>query len=149
MSNNITYDSIRKRVSDNLGPEIKEFRKTIADISNNFRNLGLETAVWYPEKIHTANFGGIDADSYVGYSRIEGRWGLMIRIIEREREKHTVIGQRVVTIESCSNMEMVVNALQKVRELMESIHKTVELQIKLLEKPDPDFEQFRKLNCPF
>ena len=149
MSNNITYDSIRKCVSDDLTPGMKEFRKTIADIGNNFRNLGLETAVWYPEKIHTANFGGIDADSYLGYSRIEGRWGLMIRIIEREREKHTVIGQRVVTIESCGNMEMVVSALKKVRELMTLIHKTVELQTKLLEKPDSDFDQLRKSDSQF
>jgi hypothetical protein len=149
MSNNITYDSIRKRVSDNLSPEIKEFRKTIADISNNFRNLGLETAVWYSERIHTANFGGIDADSYVGYSRIEGRWGLMIRIIERDCENHSFIGQRVVTIESCSNMEMVVNALRKVPDLIAFIHKTTEQQIELLEKPDPHFEQFRKSDCRF
>ena len=145
----ITYDGIRKRISDNLNPEIKEFRKTLADISNNFRNLGLETAVWYPEKIHTVNFGGIDAESYVGYSRVEGKWGLMIRIIEREREKHAVIGQRVVPIESCGNMEMVVNALKKVRELMASIHKTAEQQIKVLEKPDPDFELLRKSDCQF
>ncbi len=149
MGSDITYDLIRKGVSDNLSSAIKEFRKTVADISNNFRNLGLETPVWYPEKIHTANFGGVDADSYVGYSRIEGRWGLMIRIIEREREKHTVIGQRVVTIESCGNMEMVVHALKKVRELMVLIHKIVELQIKLLEKPDQDFEHFRKSDYQF
>ena len=145
----ITYDGIRKRVSDNLNPGIKEFRKTLAEIGNNFRNLGLETAVWYPEKIHTVNFGGIDAESYVGYSRVEGKWGLMIRIIEREREKHAVIGQRVVPIESCGNMEMVVNALKKVPELMTSIHKTAEQQIKSLEKPDPDFELFRKSDCQF
>ena len=147
--NDITYDAIRKRVSDDLSPKTKEFRKTIADIGNNFRNLGLETAVWYPEKIHTANFGGIDAESYVGYSRIEGRWGLMIRIIERDRELHSFIGQRVVTIESCGNMEMVVNALKKVRDLVLSIHKTAEQQIKLLEKPDPDIEHLRKSDCRF
>jgi hypothetical protein len=146
---NITYETIRKRVSDNLSPEVKEFRQTIADIGNNFRNLGLETAVWYPEKIHTANFGGIDADSYVGYSRIEGRWGLMIRIIERDRENHSFIGQRVVTIESCGNMEMVVNALKKVRDLIASIQKTTEQQIKLLEKPDPDLEHLRKSDFRF
>jgi hypothetical protein len=145
----ITYDAIRKRVSDNLSPEIKEFRKTVADISNNFRNLGLETAVWFPDKIHTANLGGIEADSYVGYSRIEGRWGLMIRIVERDREKHSFIGQRVVTIESCGNMEMVVNALKKVRELVAAIHKSAEQQIKLLEKPDPEFEQLRRSDCRF
>jgi hypothetical protein len=145
----ITYDTIRKRVSENLSPEIKEFRKTIADISSNFRNLGLETAVWYPEKIHTVNFGGVDAESYVGYSRIEGRWGLMIRIIERDHEKHSFIGQRVVTIESCGNMEMVLNALKKVPDLVLSIQKTAEQQIKLLEKPDPSIEQFRKSDCRF
>jgi hypothetical protein len=144
-----SYDGIRKRVTEHLNSQTKEFRKTVADISNNFRNLGLETAVWYPEKIHTVNFGGVDAESYVGYSRVEGKWGLMIRIIERDHEKRAFISQRVVTIESCSNVEMVVNALKKVRDLMASIEKITEQQIKALEKLDPDFAQLRKSDCQF
>ncbi len=54
-----TYETLRRRVSENLNVPIKEFGKTVRDISRNFRNLGFETAVWYPEKIHTANLGGI------------------------------------------------------------------------------------------
>ena len=78
---------LRKRISDNLNTGMKEFGKTVGDISRNFRSLGLETAVWYPEKIHSTNLGGIVADSYFGYSRIEGKWGLIIRTIERDSRK--------------------------------------------------------------
>jgi hypothetical protein len=144
-----TYDQVRKRVSESLAPQIKEFRKTVLDISGNFRDLGLETAVWHPNRIHTVNHGGIDADSYVGYSRIEGRWGLVIRIVERDCEKRTYVSQRIVPIESCSNMEMVVSALEKVPELMASIEAVVEFQIKLMEKPGPEFAKLRRPDCEF
>jgi hypothetical protein len=71
----IAYEELQKRIAEKLNVQIKEFHKTIGEISERFRNLGLETAVWYPEKIHAGNLGGIDADSYIGYSRLEGRWG--------------------------------------------------------------------------
>ena len=128
----ITYEKLRKRVSEHLNAQIREFHNTVEDIGAYFRNLGLETAVWYPEKIHSANIGGIDADSYVGYSRIEGKWGLIIRTIEHDHESHAFVSQRVINIESCGNVEIVVNALMKIHELMSCIHKTTEQQIKIL-----------------
>ena len=145
----ITYEKLRKRVSENLNARVMEFHKTVEDISANFRNLGLETAVWYPEKIHEANLGGIDADSYVGYSRIEGKWGLNIRIIEHDHESHTFVSQRVFTIESCGNMEIVVNALRKVRELVLCIHKATEQQIKVLVQLDGQANELRNPECKF
>ena len=74
---------------------MREFGKTVGDISRNFKSLGLETSVWCPEKIHSTNLGGIVADSYFGYSRIEGKWGLIIRTIERDVESRAFVGQRV------------------------------------------------------
>jgi hypothetical protein len=93
----LTYDKLRRRISENLSIRSKEFRKTVSAISENFRNLGFESAAWYPEKIHTANLGGIDADSYIGYSRVEGRWGLIVRTIEHDHESHAFVNQRVYT----------------------------------------------------
>ena len=145
----VTYEKLKKRVSETLNVQMKEFRKTVADISENFRNLGLETAVWYPEKIHTANIGGIDADSYIGYSRIEGRWGLIVRTIEHDHESHAFVSQRVYTIESCGNVEIVSNSLKKVRELLLYIDKVTDQQIKALAQPDNDFEALRNPNCEF
>ena len=112
----ITYKELRKQVSEELSPRMSDFSSTVVDIGRNFRNLGFETAVWLPESIHTANLGGIDADSYIGYSRIEGRWGLRIRTIERDHESGSFVTQRVQTLESCSNMEIVMNSLKKIPE---------------------------------
>jgi hypothetical protein len=145
----LTYEKLRKCVSEKLNSSVREFRKTIGDISENFRNLGLETAVWYPEKIHTANIGGIDADSYVGYSRIEGRWGLIIRTIEHDHESHAFVSQRVYTIESCGNMEIVTNALRKVRELMLHMEKAINQQIETLVGTDNEFRGLRNPEYKF
>ena len=145
----VTYEKLKRRVSENLNAQMKEFRKTVADISENFRNLGLETAVWLPEKIHTANIGGIDADSYIGYSRIEGRWGLIVRTIEHDHESHAFVSQRVFTIESCGNVEIVANGLKKVRELLLCIDKVTNQQINALAQPDNDFSALRDPNCEF
>ena len=145
----LTYDELRKHVSEKLNDQMKEFRKIVVDINENFRNLGLESAVWYPEKIHTVNIGGIDADSYVGYSRVEGKWGLIIRTIERDRESRAFVSQRVRTIESCSDMEMVVNALRKVPELLHSLRKTTEKQIGIVAQTKEEFSKLRNPQCEF
>jgi hypothetical protein len=145
----ITYEKLRKRVSEDLNMRVKDFRGAIRDISTNFRNLGLETAVWYPERIHTANIGGIDADSYIGYSRIEGKWGLIIRTIEHDHESHAFVSQRVRTIESCGDMEIVTNGLRKVRDLMLCIDKATNQQIETLTHPDEEFDGLRNPNCEF
>jgi len=133
---------IRKRVSDELNVRVKEFGKTVQDVNRYFKYLGLGTAVWYPEKIYAANLGGLDAESYVGYSRVEGKWGLNIRTIERDHETRAFVGQRVYTIESSGNMELVVNALRKIPELLVSIDSLIDRQIKVLEEAG-DFEKLR------
>jgi len=145
----ITYEKLRKHVSENLNPPIREFSKTVGDISRNFKTLGLETAVWFPEKIHTANLGGIDADSYVGYSRIEGRWGILIRIIERDHESRAYVNQRVITLESCGNMEIVAGALKKVRDLVLSIHAAVDHQIETIARSSSEITELGHPDCEF
>ena len=144
-----TYETLRKRISENLNSRKREFAKSVADISRNFSNLGLETAVWHPERIHSANIGGIDADSYIGYSRVEGKWGLIIRTIERDHESRAFVSQRVYTIESCGNAEIVVNALEKVRELVEHIAQTTNQQINILGKLDGEIDHLRNPECRF
>jgi hypothetical protein len=145
----LTYDKLRKRISESLSDQNKEFRKTVAEISENFRNLGFGSAVWCPEKIHTANIGGIDADSYIGYSRVEGRWGLIVRMIERDHDSQAFTNQRVFTIESCGNIEIVVNALRKVPELMHCLSNAAEQQISTLTQLDNEFEKLRNPACEF
>jgi hypothetical protein len=136
----ITYETLRMHVSENLTVPVKEFGKTVGEISRNFRNLGFETAIWYPERIHTTNIGGIIADSYFGYSRVEGRWGLIIRTIERDQESRAFVGQRVYSIESCSNLEIVVPALKKAPELLLCIRKAADQQIEMLKRLDAEIE---------
>jgi len=138
----IDNKKIRKRVSDELNVRVKEFGKAVQDINRYFKFLGLGTAVWCPEKIHVANIGGLEAESYVGYSRVEGKWGLNIRTIERDHETRAFVGQRVYTIESSGNMELVVNALRKIPELLVSIDSLIDRQIKVLEEAG-DFEKLR------
>jgi hypothetical protein len=145
----LTYDSLRMRISESLSDRKKEFNKTVAEISENFRNLGFGSAVWYPEKIHTTNLGGIDADSYVGYSRVEGRWGLTVRTIERDHESHAFVNQRVFTIESCGNIEIVVNALRKAPELMHCLENATENQITTLTQLNNGMEKLRNSGCEF
>ena len=139
----IDYEKIRKRVSEDLNARVKEFGKTVEDVDRYFRYLGLGTAVWHPEKIHSANIGGVDAESYIGYSRIEGKWGLVIRTIERDHESRTFVGQRVQTVASSGNAELVVNALKKVPELMRHLETTVEKQIEAVTKAGPELESLR------
>jgi hypothetical protein len=144
-----TFEKLRKRVSDDLNPRIKEFGQTVEEIDRHFRNLGLSRAVWHPEKIHMTNIGGLDTESYIGYSRIEGKWGLIIRTIERDHESHIFVNQRVYTIESCGNMVIVVNALKKIPELMRSIDRAVEQQMKTLVEAGKEFEGLRNVDCGF
>jgi hypothetical protein len=145
----ITYKKLKKVVSDELSPKMVEFGSTVADIGRNFRNLGFETAVWLPEKIHTVNLGGIDAESYIGYSRIEGRWGLRIRTIERDHESGSFVGQRVQTLESCGNIEIVANALKRIRGLVVLIHQAVGTQTEILREMDRGIEELRNPECKF
>ena len=114
-----------------------------------FRNLGLEVAVWIPDKIHTTNLGGIVADSYFGYSRIEGKWGLIIRTMELDSESRTFVSQRVYAIESCRNAEIVVNALKKARELLLLMEKATDRQLEILNNLDAELEALRSPECKF
>jgi hypothetical protein len=145
----ISYEVLRKRISENLNAGLKEFGKTVGDISRNFRSLGLEAAVWYPDKIHTTNLGGIVADSYFGYSRIEGKWGLIIRTIERDSESRAFVGQRVYTIESCRNVEIAINALKKARDLLLMIEKATERQLEIMAQLDDDMDSLRNPEARF
>jgi hypothetical protein len=138
-----TYEVLRKRVSEELNSRIKEFGKTVVEIDRHFRYLGLEKSVWHPEKIYGANIGGLEAESYMGYSRIEGKWGLMIRTIERDHETRAFVSQRVFPIGSCSNMEIVVNALHKIPDLLRLIASVVDRQLKSLTGSDKDYDTYR------
>jgi hypothetical protein len=130
------YEDLQKTIAETLNVKIKEFHKKIGETNERFRNLGLETSVWYSEKIHTGNLGGIIADSYFGYSRLEGRWGLIIRTIEHDQKSNAFVSQKLLALESCRNMEIVVNALKKIDALMLCIRDAVQNQIKVL--PDMD-----------
>lgn len=145
----VNYEKLRKRVAEDLNSRVKDFGKTVEDVDRYFRYLGLGMAVWYPEKIHTANIGGLDAESYIGYSRAEGKWGLIIRTIERDRESHAFVNQRVYAIESCGNMEIVANALRKIPDLMKSMESTVEQQIKTVSQIGGEFEDLRNPDRQF
>lgn len=143
------YEKLRKQVSEDLLPYTREIGKGIADITSNFKMLGLETAVWHPEKIHSANLGGIEADTYVGYSRIEGRWSLTIRTIERDQKTGAHISQRILTLESCSNLEIVDNALGKISELATCIHKAIKQQTTAIERLGERIKYLQRLECDF
>jgi hypothetical protein len=145
----ITYEKLRMRVSEDLNTRIKEFGKTVEEVDRHFRYLGLVMAVWHPEKIHSANIGGLDAASYIGYSRIEGRWGLIIRTIEHDHESHAFVSQRVYTIGSCGNMEIIVNALRKIPELIRMIDSAIEQQVKKLGQAGTEFEALRNPDHSF
>ncbi len=145
----ITYEKLKKNISEELSVRVNEFSRTVADIGRNFRNLGFESAVWLPERIYTSNMGGIDADSYLGYSRIEGRWGLTVRTIERDHESRAFVNQRLRTLESCSNVELAVNALKKVRELVLQIRKTAEKQADILDGLSGEIDELRDSKCKF
>jgi hypothetical protein len=145
----ITYETLREHVLEHLTVPVKEFGRTVGEISRNFRNLGFETATWYPERIHTTNLGGIIADSYLGYSRVEGRWGLIIRTIERDQESRTFVGQRVYPIESCGNLEIIVSGLKKARDLLLCISKVADQQIEILKELDGAIEPLRNPDCKF
>ena len=144
-----TYETLKNRVSNNLNAKKKELAKCVAEISRNFRDLGLETAVWHPERIHSANIGGLYADSYIGYSRVEGRWGLIVRTIERDQESHAFVSQRVYAIESCGNVEIVVNALKAIRALLAYIAKITDQEIDVLTKIAGEFDQLRRPDFGF
>jgi hypothetical protein len=144
-----TYEKLRKQVSDSLLPYAREIGKGIADISSNFKMLGLETAVWHPEKIHTTNLGGIDADTYLGYARIEGRWGLVIRTIERDQKSGQYVSQRILMLESCSNLEILANALGKIGELAVCINKATNQQAKAIEQLGGMIKDLQHLESSF
>jgi hypothetical protein len=146
---NCTYEVLRKRVSEELNARTKEFGKTVEEIERHFRYLGLEKAVWHPEKIYTANIGGLETESYIGYSRIEGKWGLMIRTIERDHETRAFVSQRVFTIGSCGNVEIVVSALRKIPELMRQITSSVDRQLQALAESGDEYEVYRRPDFSF
>ena len=139
-----TYETLKRRVSDDLNAKRKEFSRLVAAICRNFRDLSLETAVWCPKKIHSTNVGGLDADSYVGYSRIEGKWGLNIRTIERDHESGAFVNQRVYALELCGNVEIVIYALKEVRDIWKQVAMTVDAEIDMLAKPNGELQELGK-----
>jgi hypothetical protein len=143
------YERLNKQVSEDLVPHTREIGKGVADICSNFKMLGLEIAVWRPGKIHSANLGGIDADTFLGYSRIEGRWGLVVRTIERDEKSGQYIGQRILTLESCSNLEIVANSLEKVGELIACIHEAIKQQAGAIERLRLLMGDLQRLECNF
>jgi hypothetical protein len=132
-----TYDSLKARISGNLSTKRKELAKSVGKISRDFHDLGLEAAVWCPKRIHSANIGGLHAESYIGYSRIEGKWGLNIRTIERDHETRAFVNQRVYALEASGNVEVIVAALKEVPELWKQIAGIVDQEIGILEKLGP------------
>jgi len=140
----VAYDTLKNRVALDLNERRKKFARKVGEICRSFRDLGLETAVWHPKKIFSANVGGLDAESYLGYSRIEGKWGLNIRTIERDRASGAFVNQRVYAIESSGNVEMVASALKDVGELWKQIAKTTEQEIEILSNLGDDFGDIRK-----
>ena len=144
-----TYEKLRKHIFEDLNPRVKDFRKTVSDINRPFKSMELGISVWHPDKIFEANLGGIDAKSYIGYSRLEGKWGLIVRTIERDQESQAYVGQRLVPIESGNNMEVVVHALKKVPDLMQRIQETVGRQIATIEKLDDELSRLRDPDCRF
>jgi hypothetical protein len=145
----ITYDNLKRNISEELSARVNEFSGKVADIGRNFRNLGFETAVWLPERIHTSNMGGIDTDSYLGYSRMEGRWGLTVRTIERDHESRIFVNQRLRTLESCSNIELAANALKRVGELVLQIQKTADAQKEILDELGDEINDLRNPEFKF
>jgi hypothetical protein len=128
----VLYGELQKKISEDLNARLREFRRIITEAGELFRGLGMETSVWCPEKIYTKNIGGITADSYVGYARIEGKWRLAIRTIERDSLNNMFISSRMYSIESCRNIELVIEALRKKDELLLAVSTSVDNQIKLL-----------------
>jgi hypothetical protein len=147
--NSITYEHLQKKVAEDLSLRIQELHKIVGDIGYNFRNLGLSTAVWLPVKIHTINIGGIDAESYIGYSRIEGRWGLCVHTLEHDHETHVFVSQRVYNLDACGNVEIVMNALKTIPDLVRCIDEVVKQQVEILTRPNAEIERFRNPGCEF
>ncbi|HSW39195.1 MAG TPA: hypothetical protein VLL97_06855 [Acidobacteriota bacterium] len=126
------YEELQKKISAGLNTRLREFRKIITDTSDLFSALGMETSVWIPEKIYTKNIGGIIAESHIGYAKIEGKWGLAIRTVERDQASSMFIRNRVYSIESCENIEMAVNGLSRTEELLLAINAVADNQIAML-----------------
>jgi hypothetical protein len=145
----MTYEKLRKHISEKLNPKTKEIHTAIEEIGQHFRNLGFGVPVWHPEKVHSANVGGLTAESYIGYARLEGKWGLLIRTIEYTPENHSFVNQRVYNIESCGNMEIVANALGKIGDLVLSISKAVDRQIEMLPRLESETNELRNPGCEF
>lgn len=139
----IGYEALRKHISEDLAVGLNEFSRIVGDISRNFRSLGLEAAVWYPDKIHSTNIGGIIADSYFGYSRVEGKWGLTIRTLERDGETRAFVGQRVYAIETCRNAEIVVHALKRAPDLLHLMKKTTDRQLEIIKTLGNEMDALR------
>jgi hypothetical protein len=76
---------------------------------------------------------------YIGFSRVEGKWGLNVRTIERDRESGAFVNQRVYPLESSGNVEMVVCALKGVGELWKQIARITEQELELLSNLGEDF----------
>ncbi len=145
----LTYETLRKRISDELNVRVKEFGKTVEEVDRHFRYLGFAKTVWIPDRIHVADIGGLDAESYVGYARIEGKWSLSIRTVERDRETRSFVNQRVYSVATSGNMEIVVSALKKVPDLLRSIDKAVTQQMKTLSEAGAEYDWLRDPDCRF
>jgi len=134
------YGTLKDRVAFDLNERKKKFAGKVGEISRSFRDLGLERAVWHPKKIYSDNIGGLDAESYLGYSRIEGKWGLNVRTRERDHQSGAFVNQRVYPIESSGNVEMLAIALKVVGELWQQIARVIEQEMEILAKLGEDFD---------
>ena len=117
------FEKLENRWNDNIEKHISELNKELEPITNSFNNLSVRFSIW--RRLNSKNIiNDITLEGFLGYSEIQGEWGLVIKTLERDNKFGFVLktdieklnGKNVFIKEAISEIPQILNDLDKALE---------------------------------
>ena len=123
---------------------LREPSKLLDNICRHLENIVYGIDVWYPEKIHVQECGGINRDFYLGYGKEDSHmsnYNLILRIIERDAESGIWISQSITYCYGVYDTVLLEKILNIIPQFINIINASVDTQIQSC-KRCADFDQY-------
>jgi hypothetical protein len=88
------FEKLKKRWNDNIEKRASELNEVLEPIITGFNNSGVHFSVWHSLGSKQVT-PGISTEGFLGYSVKDGRWGLLIKTIERDHKTNTILNSGV------------------------------------------------------
>jgi hypothetical protein len=117
------FEKLKKRWNDNIEKRASELNEVLEPIITGFNNSGIRFSVWHSLGSKQVT-PGISTEGFLGYSEKDGRWGLMIKTIERDHKTNTILNSAVRKLNGKSIF--IKEAVNIIPELLNNLNKAIE-----------------------